>query len=181
MIAWLKGSVLRKGENWLIVNVENLGFKVFAGPSVVLGAQIGEPITLWAHEQQRDDGREFYGFQTPDELELFWKLITVSGVGPRVGLTIVGSSNVATVRKWIDDGNVAALSDIRGVGQKTAQKIVLELKGKLAEPGVGGDEAVDALVGLGYSREEARTALAGVAGATAEERVRSALKRLGKK
>ena len=181
MIAWLKGNVLRRGENWMIVSDGNLGYKVFSSPSVVLASKVGDAVTLWVHEQQRDDGREFYGFQAPDELELFWKLITVSGVGPKAGLTIVGSSNVGTVRKWIDDGNIAALSDIRGVGQKTAQKIVLELKGKLAEAGAGGDEAVDALVGLGYTREEARAALIGVAGISAEERLKSALKSLGKK
>jgi Holliday junction DNA helicase RuvA len=181
MIAWLKGTVLRKGENWMIVSDGNLGYKVFSSPAVVLGSKIGDSITLWMHEQQRDDGREFYGFQTPDELELFWKLITVSGVGPKAGLTIVGSNNVAAVRKWIDDGNIAALSDIRGVGQKTAQKIVLDLKGMLAEAGAGADEAVDALVGLGYSREEARAALTGVTGEKAEDRLKSALKNLGKK
>jgi len=177
----MKGAVLRKGGNWLIVNAEGLGFKVFAGPGVVLSAKVGEPVTLWTHEQQRDDGREFYGFATPEELELFWKLITVSGVGPKAGLTIVGSSNVAAVRKWVDDGNVTALSEIRGVGKKTAQKIVLELKGKLADADSGGDEATDALVGLGYTREEARAALVAVVGITAEERVKLALKNLGKR
>ncbi len=181
MIAWLKGKVLRKGENWLIVDVAGLGYRVFAAPGVALAAKLGDEIALWTHEQQRDDGREFYGFATADELEFFWKLITVSGVGPKMGLTIVGASNLNAVKKWIDQGNIAALSEIHGVGKKTAQKIVLELKGKLAEADAGGDEAADALVGLGYSREEARSAVMGIEGATVEERVKAALKRLGRR
>jgi len=181
MIAWLKGKTLRKGENWLIVDVAGLGYRVFAAPSVVLSAKLGEEIALWTHEQQRDDGREYYGFATADELEFFWKLITVSGVGPKMGLTIVGASNLNAVKKWIDQGNIAALSEIHGVGKKTAQKIVLELKGKLADADAGGDEAADALVGLGYSREEARSAVMGIEGATVEERVKAALKRLGRR
>jgi Holliday junction DNA helicase RuvA len=172
MISWINGSVIRKGENWLIIDVAGLGYRVFASPSIVLSAKLGEPLALWTHEQQRDDGREFYGFATPDELEFFWKLITVSGVGPKMGLTIVGASNLNAVKKWIDQGNIAALSEIHGVGKKTAQKIVLELKGKLADVDSGGDEAADALVGLGYSRDEARSAVSGIEGATVEERVK---------
>ncbi len=180
MISWIKGAVLRKGDTWLIVQSDNLGFKVFVSPSICLSAKVGEGITLWAHEQIREDGRAFFGFAAPDELEFFWKLITVSGVGPKMAMNIVSSSNVTTVKKWIDDGNVAALSDIHGVGKKTAQKIILDLKGKLADADGGGDEAIDALVGLGYSREEAKRALTGVAGSS-EERIRAALKSLGKK
>ena len=181
MIAWIKGNVLRKGENWLIVETAGLGYRIFASPSIVLSAKLGEPIKLWTHEQQREDGREFYGFATADELEFFWKIITVSGVGPKMGLTIVGASNLNAVKKWIDQGNIAALSEIHGVGKKTAQKIVLELKGKLADVDAGGDEVTDALVGLGYSREEARSAVMGIEGATVEDRVKAALKRLGRR
>jgi len=180
MIALIKGQIIRKGGNWLIIETGGLGYKIFAGPAIILSAKIGEPLSLWTHEQQREDGREFYGFISPDELELFWRLISVSGVGPKMGLGIVGASNVAAVKKWIDDGNIAALSEIHGVGKKTAQKIVLELKGKLAEAESGGDEASDALVGLGYTREEARHALAGIEGTT-EERIRAALRLLGKR
>jgi len=181
MIAWIKGTVIRKGENWLIIDVAGLGYRVFAPAVVVLAAKVGEPLALWTHEQQRDDGREFFGFATPEELEFFWKIITVSGVCPKMGLTIVGASNLNAVKKWIDDGNIAALSEIHGVGKKTAQKIVLELKGKLAEADGGGDEAADALVGLGYTREEARNAVSGIEAATVEERVKAALKRLGRR
>jgi holliday junction DNA helicase RuvA len=181
MIAWIKGTVIRKGENWLVVDVAGLGYRVFAPAVVILSAKIGEPLALWTHEQQREDGREFFGFATPEELEFFWKIITVSGVGPKMGLTIVGASNLNAVKKWIDDGNIAALSEIHGVGKKTAQKIVLELKGKLAEADGGGDEAADALVGLGYSREEARNAVSGIEGVSVEERVKAALKRLGRR
>jgi Holliday junction DNA helicase RuvA len=181
MIAWIKGNVLRKDENWVIIDVAGLGYRVFVAPGIILSAKVGEPLALWTHEQQRDDGREFYGFAAPDELEFFWKLITVSGVGPKMGLTIVGASNINAVKKWIDDGNIAAMSEIHGVGKKTAQKIVLELKGKLTEINSGADEAADALVGLGYTREEARSAIAGIDGATVEERVKAALKRLGRR
>lgn len=181
MISWINGRTIRKGENWLVIDVAGLGYRVFAAPSIILSAKIGEPLALWTHEQQREDGREYFGFATPDELEFFWKLITVSGVGPKSALTIIGASNISAVKKWIDDGNITALSEIHGVGKKTSQKIVLELKGKLADASAGGDEAVDALVGLGYTKEEARNAVAGIEGMTVEERVKAALKRLGKR
>lgn len=181
MIAWIKGTVLRKGNNFLIVQSDNLGFKVFVSPAVLLKAGLSDQITLWTHEQHREDGREFYGFTTPEELEFFWKLITVSGVGPKLAMNIISFSNVAAAKKWIDEGNVAALSDVHGVGKKTAQKIVLDLKGKLADSDLQGDEAAEALVGLGYSRDEAKRALTGITAASAEERIRSALKALGKK
>jgi Holliday junction DNA helicase RuvA len=181
MIAWINGKVIRKGGTWLIVDVNGLGYRIFAAPNIILSANISDPITLWTHEQQREDGREYFGFVSPDELEFFWKLITVSGVGPKSALAIIGASNIGAVKKWIDEGNIAALSEIHGVGKKTAQKIVLELKGKLADADSGGDEAADALVGLGYSREEARAAVVGIDGATVEERVKAALKRLGRR
>lgn len=181
MIAWIKGNVIRKGGTWIIVDINDLGYRIFAAPSIILSAKINESIALWTHEQQREDGREYFGFASPDELEFFWKLITVSGVGPKSALAIIGASNISAVKKWIDDGNIAALSEIHGVGKKTAQKIVLELKGKLADADAGGDEAADALVGLGYSRDEARGALEGVVGNSVEDRVRGALKRLGRR
>ena len=108
MIAWINGNVIRRGGNWLIVDVHGLGYRVYASASIVLSAKLGEPLTLWTHEQQREDGCEYFGFATPEELEFFWKLITVSGVGPKMGLTIVGASNLNMVTKWIDQGNIAA-------------------------------------------------------------------------
>jgi Holliday junction DNA helicase RuvA len=180
MISYVKGKVIRKGGNWIILENGGLGYKINLGESAALKAKVGEPAEYWTHEQVREDGREFFGFASPDDLELFWRIITVSGVGPKTGLTIVGAAKSDLVKKWIDDGDVAALSSVHGVGKKTAQKIILELKGNLTEAGSGSDEAADALVGLGYSRDEARAAVSGIEGTT-EERVKAALKRLGRR
>jgi Holliday junction DNA helicase RuvA len=180
MIAYLKGKIIRKGGNWVILENQNIGYKIYLGESGAFAAKVGEPAEYWTHEQIREDGREIFGFNAPEDLELFWKIITVSGVGPKTGLMIVGAAKSGIVKKWIDDGDVAALSSIHGVGKKTAQKIILELKGKLIDAGGGGDEAADALVGLGYSRDEARSAVMGIEGIV-EERVRAALKRLGRR
>ena len=181
MISYIKGTIIRKGGNWVILENQGIGYKIYLGESAVFAAKLNEPAAYWTHEQVREDGREIFGFNTPDELELFWEIITVSGVGPKTGLMIIGAAKAEVVKKWIDNGDVAALSSIHGVGKKTAQKMILELKGKLMEAGAGSDEATDALVGLGYSRDEAREALVGIEGDSMEERVKAALKRLGRR
>jgi len=181
MISYIKGNVIRKGANWIILVNNGLGYKINLGASEALASKVGAPAEYWTHEQVREDGREFFGFSSPEELDLFWKIITVSGIGPKTALTIVGAADFNLVKKWIDEGDVAALSSAHGVGKKTAQKIILELKGKLADAEGGSDDAADALIGLGYSREEARQAVAGIEGETIEDRVKAALKRLGRR
>jgi holliday junction DNA helicase RuvA len=139
-------------------------------------------VTLYTHEAIRDSEHELYGLPTIEALELFWKLITVSGVGPKSAQRIISTQDIESVKKNISNGDLAFLTSVSGIGKKTAQKIILELKGILVdeETSVSDDEdAIHALQALGYSRRDAEQILSTVEGETTEERIRAALKVLG--
>lgn len=181
MIASISGSVTYKGSDFVIVEVAGIGYQLRLKPERVAG--LGENVTLFTHEVVREDSRELFGFFTAEELELFWKLISVSGVGPKVGQKIVGSGEIKEVKERIMAGNLEFLTDIPGVGKKTGQKIILELKGVLAEEGPVtpvDSEALDALVNLGINKKQASEILAVIDARDTETRIREALKVLGK-
>jgi Holliday junction DNA helicase RuvA len=156
-----------------------VGYKVTLPEDLCHGLS-GE-TALYLHEAQRDDGRELFGFTTIGALELAWKLMIVSGVGPKLAQKIVyGGGSPKEVSERITAGDVTWLSTIPGLGTKTAQKIVLELQGKLVSLTEGLDQdALAGLMGIGYTKLQAEEALRDVPQGTTEERVRAALKRLG--
>lgn len=171
MIASLTGTILARGKEYVIIDVAGVGYRVVCSAELLatLAPVAGgtdlkpAPTTLYTHEAIRDDGREIFGFATLDALELFWQLIAVSGVGPRTGLAILAMGSPQTVRSAIERGDISAISSAHGVGKKTAQKIVLELKGKLVDADDGPtDDLLDALVTMGYSKQEAAAALRAV-------------------
>lgn len=186
MIITLKGSVAVKKPAFVVIDVGGIGHQVFMGPSTVGALKIGEIVQIWTHEHLREDIRELYGFRTEREHALFLELLDVSGVGPKMALNILSLGAPEDIERHIEHGDVAWLSRVPGVGKKTAQKIILELKGKLAEEGEGDreeEEVLVALTGLGYTREAAREAVRETAreGAPVEDRLRDALRRLGRK
>jgi Holliday junction DNA helicase RuvA len=181
MIAMIEGEVMYRGSGFVIVKSGNLGYKIFLPDNIAM--TLRGNITLYTHEAIRDSDHELYGLTTIEALELFWKLITVSGVGPKSAQRIVFTEEIDSVKKKISNGDLAFLTSVSGIGKKTAQKIILELKGVLVdeETGTGGDEdAISALQALGYSRRDAEQILSTVVGETTEERIRAALKMLGK-
>ncbi len=180
MIASLRGKVAGRHGQALVVDVNGVGYLVHATPSVHrLGA--GE-ITVAVHTVVREDALQLYGFATADERELFELLLGVNGVGPKVALAIVSGSTPAEIRRAIARDDVKRFQAIPGIGLKTAQRVVLELKEKLTlvdsvADGEDGLTARDALVELGWSLVDAERALAEVDPALpVEEQVRSALK-----
>lgn len=182
MIAKVSGTVIHHGVGFVIVDAGSLGYKVVL-PEDAAHAASGE-VTFFTHEAIREDQRELFGFLTVDALELFWRLTSVSGVGPRSGQKIVFAGPVARVKDNIMKGNVAFLTDVPGIGTKTAQKIILELKGALAEEPEKSSvdpDALEALAGLGYPRKQAEDVLAMIDAASSEERVTKALRLLGKR
>ena len=179
MIITLDGLVEYHGVGFVIVVCAGVGYKVILPEEVASGLS-GE-IHLYTHEVTRDDGRELFGFISIDQLELFWKLIAVSGVGPKSAQKIVCSRGIKDVRESILIGDIETLTRVPGIGKKTAQKIILELKGVLVDtqmPGGQNADAVEALIGLGYSRRDAEAALSGLTETETEARIRAALKRL---
>ena len=173
----------------LVLDVGGVGYLVAATPTAVRKADGADEVTVETYLYVRDDALQLYGFADRAERELFTQLLTVNGVGPKVALAIVSGSPPAELRRAIVREDAARFQAIPGIGKKTADRIVLELKEKLsagavdlvAAPSVGGDShlvARDALVELGYSVLEAERALAEVdPDLSPEERVRLALKR----
>jgi Holliday junction DNA helicase RuvA len=179
MIARLRGRVSGRAGTGLVVDVNGVGYLVNATPSV---QRLGDgEITIEIHTVVREDALQLYGFASTDERELFELLLGVNGVGPKVALAIVSGSTPAELRRAIARDDVKRFQAIPGIGLKTAQRVVLELKEKLTLVATGASDsdltARDALVELGWSLLDAERALSGVdAGLPVEEQVRLALR-----
>jgi len=181
MLVSLKGMVTHHGGGFVIVENGGIGYKVIL-PEDGAYALRGE-VQLFTHEVVREDTRVLFGFLSLSALELFWKLLGVSGVGPKSAQKIVFAGEVERVKERMMAADVSFLTSVPGIGKKTAQKIILELKGVLAQDPEGwevDEDALEALVALGYARRLAAQALAGLEGETTEERVRGALKLLAR-
>lgn len=193
MIASLEGVVGAVFADSMIVEVGGLGYRVFAAPSVLAAVRVGERTKLFTHHVVREDLQALYGFRTPEELGFFGLLLTVTGVGPKVALGIVGSRPVGDLQLAILSDDMALLIAVPGVGKKLAARVVLELKEKVAAAGVaagsgggasaGESEVMAALLALGYSageaRQASREALTNLSvGPDLEERVKAALRTL---
>jgi Holliday junction DNA helicase RuvA len=178
MIARLRGRIAGRAGPGLIVEVNGVGYLVHATPSV---QRLGDgEITVEIHTVVREDALQLYGFATADERELFELLLGVSGVGPKVALAILSGSTPAELRRAIARDDVKRFQAIPGIGLKTAQRVVLELKAAVADATAAGEDlhARDALVELGWSVLDAERALADVdPGLPIEEQVRAALRR----
>jgi Holliday junction DNA helicase RuvA len=184
LIARLRGTVAARTAAGLVVDVGGVGYLVAATPRV--RARVGEETTVETYLHVREDALQLYGFATADERELFELLLGVSGVGPKVALAIVSGSTPEELRRAIVREDTARFEAIPGIGRKTAQRVVLELKEKLGGPvgveagGPAGGSllAREALIELGWSLADAERALAGVdEELPVEEQVRAALKR----
>ena len=178
MIARLRGTVAARTAAGLVLDVGGVGYLLAATPRV--SARVGEQATVETYLHVREDALQLYGFASADERELFELLLGVSGVGPKVALAIVSGSAPAELRRAIARDDTARFEAIPGIGRKTAQRVVLELKEKLGSvaPAGGAVVARDALVELGWSVVDAERALSGVDDSLpVEDQVRAALKK----
>lgn len=171
MISILDGTLLEKAPGTAVISAGGVGYEISIPLSTfeVLPAG-GESVRLYTHLHVREDALQLYGFAAREDRETFEKMISVSGVGPKLALSILSSMRVPDLVVAIETGQTNRLNKISGVGKKTAERLVLELKGKLgevdlaslAESGAGGalnEEAVAALVSLGFSRNQAEKAI----------------------
>ncbi|HEY4514607.1 MAG TPA: Holliday junction branch migration protein RuvA, partial [Candidatus Paceibacterota bacterium] len=132
MIAQLKGIIVHKEIGYVILMVVGVGYKVHTGIADV-GA-LGENVQLWTHLSVREDALDLYGFANRETLEFFEQLIKVSGIGPRSAIGILSISSINSLKNAIINNDLAYLTKISGIGRKTAEKIVLELRDKLGSP-----------------------------------------------
>ncbi|MGB7218355.1 MAG: Holliday junction branch migration protein RuvA [Vicinamibacterales bacterium] len=199
MIAHLRGRVLEKHPNRIVLDVNGVGYDVFVPLSTFYG--LGEPGTesaLRIHTHVREDALALYGFATPLELDLFERLISISGIGPKLALAVLSGIEPVELVRAIERGDLARLTAIPGVGKKTAERIVVELKDRLprgplvaaaagtavSETPPVGDDVLSALLNLGYHRplaeRAAHAAVKAVPGGDFERTLKQALRELAK-
>jgi holliday junction DNA helicase RuvA len=187
VISRLRGKAVAWDADGLVLDVNGVGYRLFATPAAVKKADGADEVVLETHLHVREDAMQLFGFADANERELFELLLSVSGVGPKVALAIVSGYSPAELRRAIVREDDALFQSIPGIGKKTAQRVVLELKEKVAPlaaveaPHLGAGDghivARDALVELGYSSAEAEQRLATVdPDLPPAERVREALR-----
>lgn len=166
MIGYVEGSIQSIIRDTVIVSVGtpemgSLGYRIHVSSATLTQASEGKHLALWTHLAVREHAHDLYGFETREELRWFELLLTVSGIGPRSALSIMNSADLTTLENAISHNDASILARAFGIGRKTAEKIVLELKEKV-EPREGDviqgndGEVIEALVSLGYSLKEAR-------------------------
>jgi len=199
MIAYLRGRVLEMASETAIIEVNGLGYEVYLSGGAFRKLTVGETAELYTYMQVKEDGVTLFGFATTAEKELFLKITSVSGVGPKLGISVLTSMSGDELATAIATADVKRLSSAKGMGKKTAEKIVLELHGKISATEVMNasedvftaklkgtatpvnkedEEAIEALVGLGFTKNESVQAIkrARENGAkTTEEIIRKAL------
>ncbi len=196
MISFITGTIEEKSENGIVINCNGLGYEVQTSTATLATLPlVGEECKIYTYLQVKEDGLSLFGFTTVDERELFYKLISVSGVGPKMAITILSGMNISDLIVSILKEDTTALSRIKGLGKKTAERVCLELKDKITP--VGGvliednaiqidenvlDDACEALISLGLSKNEALRLARQNANehSTAEEIIASVLRNMGR-
>ena len=197
MYAFIEGEVCEKLNGSLVLLASGVGWQLSCSNNTLQAAPpLGEKMRCWTYLSVREDAMELFGFATKEEKEMFLQLTSVSGIGPKTALGVLGAMPLRDLNLAILLGDVNALSRAPGIGKKTAQRIALELKDKISQadvsaaaappagsaaPALSSDavtEAIEALSALGYSSTEARNAIASVRGQTdkPEELIRLALR-----
>ena len=192
MIGKLTGTLSgRQDDGTVIIDVQGVGYCVRVPLAFTLADD--SPISLFIHTAVRDDAIDLYGFLHNEELAFFRQLMTVSSVGPKTALSIMSVAEPAVLKRTIAQGDASALHKVFGIGKKSAERIVVELRDKIASEATSpmngnaaansnDGEVIEALMALGYSAAECRSALKAVgegAGSSVKERLGSALRQLG--
>src|SRR6056297_2738304 len=175
MISYLKGEILHKYSNYIILRVEGLGYKIFLNEKFYNNLREGQEIELYTHQYVREDALDLYGFETWEQLGFFETLLSISGIGPKSALSATSIAGVSEFREYVSRGDSTLLQQVSGIGKKTAERIVIELRDKIgflpsgeektesegqagSAESITGDE-IDALMALGYSMTQSRDAL----------------------
>lgn len=187
MIARLEGLIIHQTEKFIIIDVQGVGYKLFVTTDTLATSILGEHASFWVYTSVRENAIDLYGFKNTNEMAFFELLLDVSGIGPKSALSILAVAPIDTLKRAIAMGDTSYLNKVSGIGKKTAEKIVVELRDKLQSYKEDGDtpqilkdesDIIEALKSLGYSQNEARDSLkevpADVIGTNA--RIKEALK-----
>lgn len=185
MIAYLRGKILQKTAQYLILEQNGIGYKVISTQEI-LEKPINTEVELYIYHKSGDDGQTLFGVPDFPTLQFFELLITITGVGPKMALTIISAAKIDLLQQSIVNGDAEIFTRMSGVGKKTAERIILELKSKISggmleSMSVGSSDLYDALLSLGYNPREIREVISQVD--TSEDtaaQIKQALKLLGR-
>ena len=192
MIAKIEGIIIHIADKFLIIDVSGVGYKLYVTLENLASSILGDHASFWVHTAVRENSIDLYGFKNINEMSFFESLLDVSGIGPKSALSILTVAPIDTLKRAIATGDTSYLNKVSGIGKKTAEKIIIELRDKLKDykneddtPGILRDESdiVEALKSLGYSQNESRDALKQVPSTTLgmNARIKEALQILGKR
>ena len=192
MISYIKGNVIIKKERFIVVSVGSIGYQIYLTAQDLEKIRESDELKVYTHTHVREDALELYGFQTWSELEFFSQLIEISGVGPRSALAVMSVAPLEDIKKAVVHGDPAILQQVAGIGKKTAERIIVELKEKVKFTtdfdtdglmNIGDTQVIEALNSLGYKDKEIRPIITKISPDITDlgERIREALKILGTK
>ena len=188
MLAYLKGEIKNKGNSYIILVVNDIGYKVFVNETIYQEMSVGDEVELYIYQHVREDALSLFGFYNINQLEMFELLLSVSGIGPKSALGVLAVGEVDFIRESIAMGDYDILTKVSGIGKKTAERVVMELRDKMATlkissssgtiPSSSSADEIEALIALGYSVQQAREALKKVDASIKDsgERIKEALK-----
>lgn len=162
MISYLKGKIIHVGLGWIILDIGNIGYRIYTIANCDL--KIEKHIEFFTYQHIREDRSDLYGFTDISQLEIFETLISVSGLGPKMALSVLSQKSKSDIEKAIESGDYKTFQEIKGIGKKLAAKIILELKNKIEKADLDNlndrdkkdSELEEALVSLGYKSKEAQ-------------------------
>ncbi|MCX7778820.1 MAG: Holliday junction branch migration protein RuvA [Patescibacteria group bacterium] len=185
MIFSLRGKIIYRGDNFLVIETGQIGYQVFVSPSLIKKVKINEGLKIFTYLYTREETQELYGFKSIEELEFFKELLAIAGVGPKIAQNILSLGKISEIKKAIQNGQVNFLTKISGVGKKTAEKIIVEMRGKFEEllkrSKISDRPLETALRKLGYHSQEIKEILSEIPPEIegTKERLKYALKILG--
>jgi Holliday junction DNA helicase RuvA len=181
MIARIKGVISEKLDSSVVIELNGIGYEILVPANTLLSVNEGDEHLLYIAENIKEDEYSLFGFPTRDARQIYYKLTSVNGVGPKAAMSILSAHSADDVQNAILSDDVNLFSSVSGIGKKTAQRIILDLKGKLVEvekiEADESDQAYQALISLGYSAKDAQTVLKDIdSSLSTQERIKLALK-----
>lgn len=204
MYSYIKGELVKRTDDYVVVDNNGIGYEILCPAALSLNlGDVGSQVTCWIYQSVREDDISLYGFASPEEKDMFLLLITVSGIGPKVAHSICSQMDPGTLAMTVINGDVKALTSVKGLGKKGAERIILEISDKLKKSGAAASstvskltvpsggrvivnndaaDAVEALMVLGYKEADAQEAVNSVYedGIGLQELIRRSLRALAK-
>lgn len=165
MIYFLKGKVKQKGENYLVIETNNLGYQVFVTDFLLNKTKVNQEVQIFIYLYLREETIELYGFEAEEELDFFKQLNAIPGIGPKSAISVLSLIRLSDLKKAILNENSDVLTKVSGIGKKTAERIIVELKSKISKKfsapieSYEDGQVIEALIKLGYSLNQAREAI----------------------